>query len=191
MVLMKVKYHQIMKKMKNNILIYISIIFIIILSIYFNYNNIINYIIDRYSTKADTVFVTDTIRRVDTLTVFKEKPIPKEVYLTRVDTFYTKDGNDTILKTENKVYQDTLCNKNDSIILQSYISGINSNLDSIKADWRKSETIITNTVEITKYIERKKSFLDRFSIGIQAGYGYGFKSKELEPYIGVGGSFSF
>jgi len=174
--------------MKNNILIYISIIFIIILSIYFNYNNIINYIIDRYSTKADTVFVTDTIRHVDTLAIFKEKPVPKEVYLTRVDTFYTKDGNDTIFKTESKLYQDTLCQKQDSIILKSYISGINSKIDSIKADWRKSETIITNTVEITKYIEKKKTFWNRFHLGVQAGYGYGFKSKELTPYVGIGGS---
>jgi len=174
--------------MKNNILIYISIILIIILSIYFNYNNIINYIIDRYSTKADTVFVTDTIRHVDTLAIFKEKPVPKEVYLTRVDTFYTKDGNDTIFKTESKLYQDTLCQKQDSIILKSYISGINSKIDSIKADWRKSETIITNTVEITKYIEKKKTFWNRFHLGVQAGYGYGFKSKELTPYVGIGGS---
>lgn len=174
--------------MKNNILIYISIIFIIILSIYFNYNNIINYIIDRYSTKADTVFVADTIRHVDTLAIFKEKLVPKEVYLTRVDTFYTKDGNDTIFKTESKLYQDTLCQKQDSIILKSYISGINSKIDSIKADWRKSETIITNTVEITKYIEKKKTFWNRFHLGVQAGYGYGFKSKELTPYVGIGGS---
>ena len=178
---------------KNNKLIYITILLCIlsflILYINNNYNNILNYIIDKYTNKADTVLVSDTIRYVDTLTIFKEKPIPKEVYLTKIDTFYTKEGKDTIIKTENKVYQDTLCNKNDSIILKSYISGQNPTLDSIKADWRKSETIITNTVEITKYIDRRKTFWNRFHIGIQAGYGYGFNSKQLEPYVGLGGSF--
>lgn len=181
------------QKMKNNKLIYIAIILSIIsiLIYYININH--EYILNRCFNinKVDTVLVSDTIRKVDTLTLFKEKPIPKTIILTKIDTFYTKEGSDTILKTENKVYQDTLCNKNDSIILQSYISGINSNLDSIKADWRKSETIITNTIEITKYIERKKTFWNRFHIGLQAGYGYGFKSKEFTPYIGVGGSFDF
>ena len=175
--------------MKNNKLIYISIILSIFIFfiIYFK-NNIYNYIIDRSTSRIDTVLVSDTVRRIDTLTIFKEKTTLKIVKIEKVDTFYTKDGNDTIFKTESKLYQDTLCNKNDSIILKSYISGINSKLDSLKADWRKSETIITNTVEITKFIEKKKTFLDKFHIGVQAGYGYGFKSKEFTPYVGIGGS---
>lgn len=173
--------------MKNNKLIYIAIILslFIFLIIYFK-NNIYNYIIDRSTSRIDTVLVSDTVRRIDTLTIFKEKPIPKEVYLTKIDTLYTKDGKDTLLKSESKLYQDTLCQKQDTIILKSYISGINSKIDSLKADWRKSETIITNTVEITKYIEKKKTFLDKFHFGLQAGYGYGFKSKEFTPYVGVG-----
>lgn len=174
-------------KMKNNKLIYIAIILSIFIFfiIYFK-NNIYNYIIDRSTSRIDTVLVSDTVRRIDTLTIFKEKPIPKEVYLTKIDTFYTKDGKDTLLKSESKIYQDTLCQKQDTIILKSYISGINSKIDSLKADWRKSETIITNTVEITKYIEKKKTFLDKFHIGLQTGYGYGFKSKEFTPYVGFG-----
>lgn len=172
--------------MKNKILLYIILFIIFIFLIkYFN-NYYINYILDKYTNKTDTVLVSDTIRHVDTLAIFKEKLVPKEVYLTRVDTFYTKDGNDTIFKTESKLYQDTLCQKQDSIILKSYISGINSKIDSIKADWRKSETIITNTVEITKYINKKKTFFDHFNIGVQAGYGYTFNSKELQPYVGIG-----
>ena len=126
--------------------------------------------------------------RDTTITVFKDKPVPKYIEVAKVDTFY-KDGKDTLLKTENKLYQDTFTCANDSIIIQNFISGINSRLDSTKVDWKKQETIVTNTVTIEKYINKKKTFWNRFHFGLQAGYGYGFTSKEFEPYIGIGGSF--
>lgn len=122
--------------------------------------------------KVDTIFHTDTFIKNDTLTIFKEKPTLKIVKTEKVDTFYTNEGKDTILKTENKQYQDTLCQDKDSIILKSFISGVNPNLDSLSVEWRKRETTITNTVEVTKYIEKKRTLLDRFSIGpaVTAGY---------------------
>lgn len=162
--------------MKNNKLIYISLILSILLFLIYilnnNYNNIINYFIDKYTDKADTVFVTriDTIKEVKDTTIYKT--IPKYIEKIKTDTFYTKEGKDTVLAVENKVYQDTLTCANDSIILQSFITGINSQRDSIKANWKRQETIITNTVEITKYIEKKRTFWNRFSVGpaITAGY---------------------
>lgn len=174
--------------MKNNTTLIISAILAVlvaVLTIYFSER----YFVNPDISKVDTLMVSDTIWKDTTLTIIKEKPVEKEVFITKVDTFFTKDGNDTIIKTEAKLYQDTLCNQRDSIILKSYISGQNPKLDSLRADWRKSETIITNTVEITKYLEKKKTVWDRFHIGLQAGYGYGFTSKQLELYIGIGGSF--
>ena len=181
-----------LKMKKNNTLIYIALIPTILLLLIYcintNYNTIINYILDKYS-KPDTCIVTDTLRYVDTLTFFKEKPIEKKIYLTKIDTFYTKEGKDTVLKTENKHYIDTLCVQKDTAIIQNYISGINANLDSTRIQLRKTKEVITNTIEITKYIEKKKTFWNRFHLGVQAGYGYGFEYKGLEPYVGLGGSF--
>lgn len=171
-------------KLSNNVLILIGLLICILMGCTLWYAQTLPKI-----GETDTIFVSDTIRTIDTLTVFKEKPIPKEVIKVKVDTFYTKEGNDTTFITENKHYLDTITCKDDSVIIASHISGINSNLDSIRVDWRKSETIITNTVEITKYIEKKKTFWNRFHLGVQAGYGYGFEYKGLEPYVGVGGSF--
>ena len=166
---------------KSNTLIFIAIIMMAIafFSLYFRKTppNI---------NKVDTVYVSDTIYKDTTLTIFKEKPIVKEVYLTKIDTFYTKEGKDTILKTESKLYLDTLCCKNDSIILKNYISGVNPTLDSIKADWRKQETIITNTVEITKYIEKKRTFLDRLSIGPAVTAGYDPINRQWGMTVGFG-----
>ena len=174
-----------MKKSLKYIIILI-ITCIIFLFIYNNHEYIFNklYNIER----IDTVYHTDTLYRDTTITVFKDKPVPKYIEVIKVDTFY-KNGKDTLLKTENKLYQDTFTCAKDSIIIQNFISGINSRLDSTKVDLKKQETIVTNTVEITKYIEKKKTFFDRFHLGVQAGYGYGFAYKGLEPYVGVGGSF--
>ena len=174
-----------MKKSLKYIIILI-ITCILSLFIYNNHEYIFNklYNIER----IDTVYHTDTLYRDTTITIFKDKSVPKYIYITKTDTFKTKDGKDTIFNTENKEYIDTLCNKNDSIILKSYISGQNPTLDSLKVDWKKQETIITNTVEITKYIQKKKTFWNRFHFGVQVGYGYGFSSKQLEPYLGIGGS---
>ena len=85
------------------------------------------------------------------------------------------------LITENKTYLDTLCNGNDSIILQSNISGINPTLDSIKADWRKQETIITNTIEITKFVKDNK----KLYFGPSITTGYDFVNKQWGAMAGV------
>lgn len=179
-----------MNSNRNKNIIYSCILFILLVfsilfySKYNYYKNIYNNI-----HKTDTVLKMDTLYKDTTITVFKEKPVPKYIYVTKRDTVYDKEGNEIELKTESKLYQDTLCNKSDSIILKSYISGVNPILDSISAEWKKRETTITNTVEITKYIEKEKTFFDRFHIGIQAGYGYTFNSKTFQPYVGLGIGF--
>lgn len=59
-------------------------------------------------------------------------------------------------------------------------------MDSIRFNLRgfiiKDKEVITNT--ITRQEKAKK-----WTIGLQAGYGYGFKSKQMEPFIGIGVSY--
>lgn len=132
--------------------------------------------------KVDTIFNTDTIYEDTVLTIFKEKPVLKIVKETKIDTFYTKDGKDTLLKTENKQYQDTFTCAKDSIIIQNFISGINSKLDSTKVNWKRQETIVTNTVEITKYIKDKKLL----HIGPTVSAGYDPINKQFGMMVGIG-----
>ena len=105
------------------------------------------------------------------------------------DTVYTEKGDTIQLITEAKTFEKRLISDKDTADLKIYASGINTSLDSLKMRLKTHKEIITNTVEITKYVERKKTVWDRFHIGIQGGYGYGFNYKGLEPYVGVGGSF--
>lgn len=138
---------------------------------------------------ADTVIVerTDTVWKTDTFKVVQPKP--KYIEKIKVDTVFDKQGNEIELVTENKIYQDTILCEKDTAEVQIFTSGIKSNVDSVNLRLRKSEIIRTNTIEITKYVEKRKKFLDRFHVGLQGGYGYGFNYKGLEPYVGVGLSF--
>lgn len=139
--------------------------------------------------KTDTVYSTRTDTLWKDTTITKKELIPKYIYKVKTDTVYGKEQNPIELVTENKVYNDTIVCEKDTAELQIFTSGIKSNVDSINLSLRKSEIIKTNTIEITKYVDKKKTFWDRFHIGLQAGYGYGFNYKGLEPYIGLGGSF--
>lgn len=170
------------KMMKNNtIILIIGFITCILLGCFMWYNQT-----PREVIKTDTVTVSDTIYKTDTFKI--EKLVPKKVVEIKRDTLYKKDSTEVILVSENKEYKDTIStNDGDSIILNNYISGINPQLDSTKVNLKKKEII--KTVQITKYIEKKKTIWDRFHISLQGGYGYGFNYKGFEPYVGIGGSF--
>lgn len=138
--------------------------------------------------KVDTV----TVIEFDTITLLKDttiyKPQPKIIEIIKRDTVYTSTGDTIQLITEHKAYQDTLTCEDDSIVLKSYITGINSKLDSITASWKKRDKIITNTVTITKYIEKPRKL---FTIQPQVGIGYGFFNKKPDVYAGIGVGINF
>ena len=175
--------------MKNNTLIFVALLicFTIFGLIYLDRSGYFEPDIE--TIKTDTVFSTKTDTLWKDTTITKTKLVPKYIYKTKVDTVYDANQNPIELVTENKVYNDTIVCEKDTAELQIFTSGIKSNVDSINLSLRKSEIIKTNTIEITKYIDKKKTFWDRFHIGLQGGYGYGFNYKGLEPYIGLGGSF--
>lgn len=132
----------------------------------------------------DTVTVVDFKWKTDTFEV--EKPIPKYIEKLKVDTFYTKEGKDTIFKTEKKTYDTLLCQNQDSIQLKTTISGINVRIDSLQVLLKKQEKIITNTITIEKYIEKPKKFWNRFHIQPQVTSGYDFINHQWGIMGGIG-----
>lgn len=117
--------------------------------------------------KRDTI--VNTIRDFDTVYVTNTKY--KDIY-----------HYDTIHK-ENKVYiQDTVHNY--AFKEKDYNLDINAvRLDNYKLDIHTKDTIkYTETVYQTIYKPNKNKIV----IGVQGGYGYGFNSKQLEPYVGLG-----
>ena len=128
---------------------------------------------------------TITVVEFDTVTITKDttitKFIPKIIEKLRVDTI----KKDTVLITERKTYNDTICQNQDSILLKTTISGINARIDSLQVSLKKQETIITNTIEITKYVEQKK----RFHIGPSFTAGYDPINGNFGMMIGVAALF--
>ena len=117
--------------------------------------------------KKDTV--TDVIRDYDT--VYVEKTKYKDRY--HYDTVHVAD----------KVYvRDTLreyaFNKKDYDLSVYAVR-----LDKYKLDIHARDTITFTKTEIKTVVKPKKNLI---GLGVIGGYGYGFNSKSVEPFIGVG-----
>lgn len=107
----------------------------------------------------------------------KQKEVENSAYDTMQPT-----AIDTIeLPKMQRVYTDDSTYK-------AWVSGYDPRLDSINV-YRKT---IKETVTIQMPAEKKKrTFWQRFNVGIQAGYGLGLDDKKAHPYLGGGVGFSF
>lgn len=175
--------------MNSNTLIFISIAicFIILGFFYLDRSGYFDPIKEVINT--DTMFNTKTDTLWKDTTIFEKELVPKIIVKTKIDTLFKENGETVQLITESKRFDKTILSDKDTADVQVYTSGINTSLDSLKMRLKTHNKVITNTVEITKYVEKKKTFWNRFHIGAQAGYGYGFNYKGLEPYVGIGASF--
>ena len=131
--------------------------------------------------KNDTV----TTVRYDTVyhTAFKvvEKPILRRVETIKHDTVYQSKDTVITLPVERKTYNDTIVCEEDSVILESTITGTNPSLESIKAKLLKREIHQNTEKIITKYKVKKG-----FYIAPNASIGYGIFSKQPDIYVGIG-----
>ena len=117
--------------------------------------------------KKDTV--TDVIRNFDTVYVEKTKYKDRYHY-------------DTVM-VENKVYvRDTIMNY--SFKEKDYDLSVDAvRLDRYKLDIHANDTVTYTKTEIKTVVKPKKNLI---SAGIIGGYGYGFNSRDVQPFIGAG-----
>ena len=175
--------------MNSNTLIFISIAICFIILGFFYLDRSGYFDPMKEVIKTDTVFTTKTDTLWKDTTIVEKEIVPKYIVKKNVDTVYTKEGDTLNLITESKRFDKRLISNKDTADIQIYTSGIETSLDSLKMRLKTHTDVITNTVEVTKYMQKKKTFWNRFHIGVQAGYGYGFNYKGLEPYVGIGASF--
>lgn len=172
--------------MKNNTLVWVSLaICVIILGILTFVGNPT----EPNVVKTDTVFTTKTDTLWKDTTIVKKEYVPTIVEKVQIDTVYDSNGDTIQLVVEAKKWEDSIVSNKDTAYLQIFTTGIRTSLDSTKIRLKTHTEVVTNTIEITKIVQKKKTVWDRFHIGLQAGYGYGFQYKGLEPYVGVGASF--
>ena len=138
------------------------------------------------------VIKTDTIEKVEfkwhtdsfTDTIVK----PKYIKVLKRDTVFKENGDTMELVRTQNTYQKSFVSEKDTAEVEIYVSGVETSLDSLKMRLNKHTEI--RTVEVTKYIDKKRTFFDRFGIGLQGGYGIGLKDREFQPYIGIGVNFN-
>ena len=139
--------------------------------------------------KADTVFTTKTDTLWKDTTIVEKEIVPKIIVKAKIDTLFKENGETVQLITESKRFDKRLISNKDTADVQVYTSGINTSLDSLKMRFKTHREIVTNTVEVTKYVNESKRFIDRFHIQPQVGVGYGVLNKKFDTYVGVGIGF--
>lgn len=142
---------------------------------------------------------------------FLREPLLKEVKteVVKKDTVLTfKKDFDTVYICETKyndIYHFDTIHIKDKItnIEKVYISDsikkysfkkdeYDLSIDAVKLDNYKLNIHAKDTIKYTETVYQtvNKPKKNLITIGINAGYGYGFKSKQLEPFIGLGINFN-
>lgn len=139
--------------------------------------------------KTDTVFTTKTDTLWKDTTIIEKEFVPKTIVKIKTDTLFKANGDTIQLITESKRFDKSIVSGKDTADVEIYTSGINTSLDSLKMRFKTHREIVTNTVEVTKYVKERKRFIDRFHIQPQVGVGYGVLNKKFDTYVGVGIGF--
>lgn len=117
--------------------------------------------------KNDTI--TNVIRDFDTVYISQTKYKDRYHY-------------DTVHVADNVYVRDTIMNyafKEKDYDLSVYAV----RLDKYKLDIHAKDTITYTKTEIKTVVKPKKNLIN---IGIIGGYGYGFRSRDVQPFIGAG-----
>ena len=133
--------------------------------------------------------VKTEIVKKDTVVTFKKDFDTVYISQTKYNDIYHYDTihiKDKITNVEKVYIQDTI--KNYSFKEKDYDLDINAvKLDNYKLNIHTKDTIkYTETVYQTIYKPKK----NLITIGVNVGYGFGFTSKKLEPFIGLGINFN-
>ena len=131
---------------------------------------------------------TEVVKK-DTVVTFKKDFDTVYITQTKYNDIYHYDTihvKDQITNVEKVYIHDSI--KNYSFNEKDYDLSINAvKLDNYKLDIHTKDTVrFTETVYQT-INKPKKNWI---TIGVNFGYGYGFKSRQLEPFIGLGLNFN-
>lgn len=176
--------------MKKTTLTYIVLCLVIGLgvSLFWNYKQYRD--LQEQPTKIEEKIVVRYVEKKDSMPDAKQEtvvgtikiPIPKPKH----DPMLSENPMDSVGLADNlsdipdsievqrtqKVYSDST--------YTAYVSGYKPCLDSIFV----RQKIVEHSIVETRTVSTKK--FRRWNVGVVGGYGYGFKNKSFEPFIGVG-----
>lgn len=165
---------------KNSTLIYVVLVIIslFVLGGMFWVNSRLLEVIERVDTVEKVEFKwKDTIVKD---TVFQ----PKYIKVLKRDTVFKENGDTMELVRTQETYQKSIVSDKDTADLTLYVSGIETSLDSLEMRFKTHTEI--KTIEVTKYIEKPKTFLDRIHIQPQITSGYDLINHKWGIVGGIG-----
>ncbi len=162
------------------------------LSLFWNYKQFRD--LQEQPTKIEEKIVVKYVEKKDSMPDAKKEsvvgtikiPVPKQ----NQDPLFSNNLSENALDSIG--FSDNLSDFPDSIEVPrtqkvysdstytAYVSGYDPRLDSIFV----RQKIIEHSIIETRTVPTKK--FRRWNVGVIGGYGYGIKSKEFEPFIGVG-----
>lgn len=166
--------------MKNSTLIYVVLVILslFVLGGMFWVNSRLPRVIERVDTIEKVEFKwKDTIVKD---TVFQ----PKYIKVLKRDTVFKENGDTMELVRTSETYQKSIVSDKDTADLTLYVSGIESSLDSL--EMRFSTHTEIKTIEVTKYIEKPKTFWNKIHIQPQVTSGYDFINHQWGIMGGIG-----
>jgi hypothetical protein len=175
-----------MKLTNNTLLVVATLIilgFIIVASLQHDLINKYKDIINAKDSTVTTTIKHDTIWKDTVIT--ETNFVPKYIKVLKRDTVY-KDGDTLELTRESKRFDKTLTIDKDTADLEIYTSGIETSLDSLKMALKTHTDVVTNTVTVTKYIEKPKTIWNRIHIQPQVTSGYDLINKQWGITAGIG-----
>lgn len=141
---------------------------------------------DTLSVRVDSVRDTIIIEKHDTVPVVRRETVVRRIPVLELLSEAKVIGEMTGEMTGDSL---TIVQReySDDSTYTAWVSGIRyadyPRLDSITVCQREITSRITETVTLQK----RQS---RWSVGLQAGYGYGLQYRGFEPYVGVGVTYS-
>lgn len=133
--------------------------------------------------------VKTEIVKKDTIVTFKKDFDTVFVTQTKYNNIYHYDTihvKDKVTNVEKVYIQDTL--KNYSFNEKDYDLNINAvKLDNYKLNIHAKDTI--KYVQ-TVYETINKPKKNHFTLGLSVGYGYGIKSKDIQPFVGITATYN-
>lgn len=176
--------------MDRKVVCFYCIVCVSLLSVLLN----VAFILNRCHPAERTAYDTTRVTVVDTITYVH--PVAKDSVVLRYEevkvavspecpneegfpTLPPVDGLQAARSDSVRVALPVTQRRYDDSTYTAWVSGFRARLDSIRVYPR---------TEIVR--ERSYKPPNKWHIGITGGYGYGFKSKQAEPYIGIGITYS-
>ena len=133
--------------------------------------------------------VKTEIVKKDTISIFKKDFDTVFVCETKYKDLYHYDTihvNDKLTNIEKVYIQDSI--KNYTFNEQDYDLSIDAvKLNNYKLNIHAKDTIkYVETVNTVTYKQKK----NHFTLGLSVGYGYGIKSKDIQPFVGITATYN-